>query len=205
MPAVPGVAQPLLAAALSVGSAAPGSPRMIFLALAILYAAIAAILDWRTRRIPNWLTYGATAVAVPLHGVFAWIGHGTPREIAMASGLSLLGAVLCGVLPAVFWLRGVCGGGDVKLLAALGALLEPFMGFEAQLYSYYLAAFFVPIALIYKGTFFRMLKNAFVMASNGLRPKSRQVELDPDSLTWFRLGPAVLGGCLLTAIVHLWQ
>jgi prepilin peptidase CpaA len=178
---------------------------MIFLALAIVLAAVAAVFDWRTRRIPNWLTYGAIGLAVPGHALLAGIGHGTALQILSAAGMSSLGAVLCGLLPAFFWLRGMCGGGDVKLFAALGALLEPFLGFEAQLYSYYVAAFFVPVILIYKGTFLPMLKNSLTMAVNGLRPKSKRVKIDQASLTWFRLGPAVFGGCVLTALVHGWR
>ena len=178
---------------------------MIFLMGAVAVAIVAAIWDWRTRRIPDWLTYGTILVAVPSHAVLAWRLHGTLLQVLTAAGISVLGALVCGLLPFLCWHRGLCGGGDVKLFAALGALLEPFLGFEAQLYSYYAAALFVPLVLLYQGTFLRMVRNSYRMAINGLRPKSKREVIDPSALTWFRLGPAVVAGCMVTALLHLWR
>ena len=74
---------------------------------------LAAILDLRTRRIPNWLTVSALGLAlllrVPMGGDILLSG-------LMAAGLTFL---LC--LP-VFALGGL-GGGDAKLLTAVGAFL----------------------------------------------------------------------------------
>lgn len=75
---------------------------MAFAALAI--AVCAAWFDWRARRIPNWLTLTALAIAIAIGGLDA-----------------IAGAILCASIPLVLWSRGVLGGGDVKLLAALGA------------------------------------------------------------------------------------
>jgi len=75
--------------------------------------ALAAALDLRTRRIPNWLTVSAFALALVLRaimGVDPFLGGLT------AAGVAFL---LC--LP-VFALGGL-GGGDVKLLTAVGAFL----------------------------------------------------------------------------------
>ena len=79
-------------------------------------ALAACVTDLRTRRVPNVLTLGAAGAAVAFHA-------------ASHAGSGLLFAVLgWGVgllmfLP-LFVLRGI-GGGDVKLLAALGAWLGP--------------------------------------------------------------------------------
>lgn len=73
----------------------------------------AAILDLRTRRIPNVLTVPALALALVLRGI---TGVDPFLGGLMAAGLAFL---LC--LP-VFALGGL-GGGDVKLLTAVGAFL----------------------------------------------------------------------------------
>jgi prepilin peptidase CpaA len=76
----------------------------------------AAAVDVRTRRIPNWLSLsllaaGLTRALMPQAPIT--IGHAVTGGLA---GLALL-------LP-LFVLKGV-GGGDVKLLAAVGTWLGP--------------------------------------------------------------------------------
>ena len=94
----------------------------VWTALAVTVAA--AAVDLRRRRIPNALTLSALAAGFILQGVLAG-----PAGL----GLALAGALAAG-LPAfaVFALRGM-GGGDVKLLAACGALLGPAAGLELLL------------------------------------------------------------------------
>jgi prepilin peptidase CpaA len=76
----------------------------------------AAAIDLRTRRVPNALT-GACAIA----GVIvAGIGAGRVGLAASIVG-GLIGLVL--MLPG--YLFGGTGGGDVKLLAAIGTFLGP--------------------------------------------------------------------------------
>jgi prepilin peptidase CpaA len=82
----------------------------------VALVALACVTDVRTRRIPNWLTFGATMAALLFHGTTA----GT-SGLASSVGGWILGAAL--FFP-VFALRGM-GAGDVKLLAAVGAWLGP--------------------------------------------------------------------------------
>ena len=77
---------------------------------------VACIVDVRTRRIPNVLTFGAA-----LGGFVNQVLLGGLDGALTAAGGWLVGALL--FLP-FFALRGM-GGGDVKLLAALGAWLGP--------------------------------------------------------------------------------
>jgi prepilin peptidase CpaA len=79
-------------------------------------ATLAALVDVRSRRIPNWLTGGALLVGV---GLNLWLRG--------ASGLpfALLGALLGGAILLPFYALRVMGAGDVKLLAALGAVVGP--------------------------------------------------------------------------------
>src|SRR5690348_3845619 len=72
--------------------------------------------DVRTRRIPNALTAPMIAIGAVLNGVHA----GMPGVAYSAAGLLLPIAIL--FLP--FALGGI-GGGDVKMMGAVGALVGP--------------------------------------------------------------------------------
>jgi prepilin peptidase CpaA len=90
--------------------------------IALLAAAMiwAAIGDWRTRTIPNWLNAAIALLAIP----FWWsIGLGLWPGVALQIGLA------AGVfaLFAIAFRFGAMGGGDVKMAAAL-ALWLPFAG-----------------------------------------------------------------------------
>jgi len=83
---------------------------------ALVVAAVACLTDLKAKRIPNVLSFGAAAGALGFHLADAgWSG----------AGWSLAGWLVGGAmfLP-LFALRGL-GGGDVKLMAALGAWLGP--------------------------------------------------------------------------------
>jgi len=90
----------------------PSVPLILDLTLLGVVAA-AAILDLRTRRIPNGLTVPALALALVLRGI---MGVDPFLGGLMAAGLAFL---IC--LP-VFALGGL-GGGDAKLLTAVGAFV----------------------------------------------------------------------------------
>ena len=78
----------------------------------LLVGLAACITDFRSRRIPNALTFGASVAAF----AFWAASDGLP-----GLGFSLAGWLVgCLLFLPVFLLRGM-GGGDVKLLAALGA------------------------------------------------------------------------------------
>ena len=85
-----------------------------FVGLAI--ASLACVTDLRTRRIPNVLTFGAA-----LAGLLYQFGSRGIDGLDHAALGWLVGAVIF-ILP--FGLGGL-GGGDVKLIAALGAWLGP--------------------------------------------------------------------------------
>ena len=80
--------------------------------LSAIFALAAGITDARSRRIPNWLTYPAIPLAILLHTIAGgW--HGAK--------LSLLGTALGLGLLLPFVLVRSLGGGDWKLVGALGA------------------------------------------------------------------------------------
>jgi prepilin peptidase CpaA len=77
---------------------------------------VAAVIDARHRRIPNWLTFGLL-----LAGLGRAIAFGSTGSIEN----SLLGILVGGSIPLVLFAISALGGGDVKLLAAVGAWIGP--------------------------------------------------------------------------------
>lgn len=77
---------------------------------------LAAVIDWRSRRLPNWLN-----LLILLIGLGLSIQGGTHVGV----GASLLGAAVGFVLLFPAFALGALGGGDVKLLTAVGAWTGP--------------------------------------------------------------------------------
>lgn len=76
---------------------------------------VAAWTDFRQRRIPNWLTMSGIALALIL-------------RVATDPGMlieGLIGVLLAFVLTLPLLMLGVMGGGDAKLLMAIGAFMGP--------------------------------------------------------------------------------
>lgn len=76
----------------------------------------AAVTDLRWARVPNWLTGIAMATAIAGHTTL----HGQEGFLFSVEGLGLGLALF---FP--FYLLGAFGGGDVKLLAAVGSFVGP--------------------------------------------------------------------------------
>ncbi len=110
--------------------------------LLLTLGAVAAFTDLRRGLIPNWLTLPPLLLVPPVQGLF--LGPG-------ALGSSLLGVFVCGAVPLMIFLRGGMGGGDVKLLAAVGAVAGARLGLEIQLTSYMIATLIALCTLAHRG------------------------------------------------------
>lgn len=96
---------------------------VIVVALALLLV-LAVCTDLVTSRIPNWLTFSAMGVALVSH---AWLGGISEVFVSLAGFATGLGLF---VIPYAF--RGM-GAGDVKLMAAIGAMIGPYDVFVSGL------------------------------------------------------------------------
>lgn len=175
-----------------------------FIIAAIVVSAIAAVFDWRTGKIPDWLTLTVLLLAPIAHVVDASITGQAFTNMPWYEGLfSLFGALIAAAVPLILFRQNAIGGGDVKLFAALGALLQIEAGIEAELYAMIAAAIAAPAFLAYKGKLLSSLRNAGALLVNPVLPKDKRKTIEPETLTWFRLGPCVLVGTLAMAYVRM--
>ena len=130
---------------------------MLLTALLLALVGIAALTDLSSRKIYNWLTYPGTIGAVALHGVGSLL---VSKQLADQQYLrtlgwlpyqeSLLGLALCGAVMLVCYVLFGIGGGDVKLIAMIGAFLGPYEGLEAMLWTFILGGAMGVVALIWR-------------------------------------------------------
>jgi prepilin peptidase CpaA len=119
--------------------------------VAVAAVLMSAVTEWRERRIPNAVTYPATAAGLALALVSRGGAGLQESTLALAIGVAI---------PLVFFLGGMIGGGDVKLLGAAGALGGyPFVVY-ATAYSIALGAVMALGVLVVRGGLLGGLRRA---------------------------------------------
>jgi prepilin peptidase CpaA len=151
---------------------------------AALLAMCAGILDWRYRRIPNWLTMSGLAAGVAVNTIlYRWPG----LKAALLGTLLGLGLLLPFVL-----VRSL-GAGDWKLAGALGACLGPRQLFSVLMGTILVAGVMALAVVIWKGRLKRTLMNIVHMlaALFSLRMPGSEVSLDDPQSTKIPFGAAM--------------
>lgn len=144
----------------------------LYLSLLSVTAA-AAVWDVRTGKIPNRLTY--TAVLVGLVGwPIAGAVQGDAALAAQWAGRAWVG-MLCGLVPfAVLVLTAGLGGGDMKLMAAVGAISASWeMVLAVSLYAVLVAAGMAVVVMVRRRAVKQTLgriAGALLMASARVKP-----------------------------------
>jgi prepilin peptidase CpaA len=85
----------------------------VFPVASLLCAALSAVYDVRSRRIPNFITFPAMLFGLLLHATLG----GWRQSVGAAAG-----GLICGVIFFIFYLAGGMGAGDVKLITAAGCI-----------------------------------------------------------------------------------
>src|SRR5262245_44465294 len=160
---------------------------------ALLITAIAAVTDLRRGVIPNWLTLPAIVLAPVAHG----LAHGP-----WAAAASIGGLFVCALVPYLLYRRDAGGGGDVKLFAALGAVVGLSVGIEIQLFSFIAASLVSLGRLVWRGRLLRTLSNTLFLAVNPILPRRWRREVVPELMTAVRLGAFIFAGTLLSVAMH---
>lgn len=114
----------------------------------LLVLLISLITDLRSRNIYNWVTLPAIGSGILWHAWRdGWSGFVNSGE-GFLLGLGLL------LIP---YLLGGMGAGDVKLMAAIGALTGPAFVFSSFLYSSLIGGMIALAILLYRGEWKRSL------------------------------------------------
>lgn len=164
---------------------------------ALVVTFVAALWDWRTGRMPNWLTLPPLVIAPLVYffldGVDGLLG-------------SLAGILAVGLVPIFLFkltLKEADGreakamhGGDVKLFAGIGAMLGMRLGVEAQFYALIVAGIYSLARLAWHGKLLRTLGNSAAILTNPILPKKWKREITPELLHRIRLGGSIFAGTL---------
>ncbi|MGA8375282.1 MAG: A24 family peptidase [Candidatus Sulfotelmatobacter sp.] len=167
------------------------------LALAVVFAVAAGFTDWRSRRIPNWLTVPGLLVGIAVNA--ATSGVGGLKTSLLGAGLGLL--VL---LPFVI-VRSL-GAGDWKLAGALGAFVGPGVLVNLLMVSVFVAGIMALGLVIYKRRFRETLRNIGRLLASLLtfRMPGPEVSLDNPQSLKIPYGVALALTTLLFGIGRLW-
>ena len=160
---------------------------------AVLTAICAGVLDWRYRRIPNWLTVSGLVAGIGVNtALFGWAGM-KAALLGAALGLGLL-------LPFVL-LRSL-GAGDWKLAGALGACLGPRQLVTVLMGTVLVAGVMALAVVIWKRRLMQTLHNIVRMlaAFLSLRMPGPEVSLDSPQSTKIPFGVAMALTVLLFGV-----
>jgi prepilin peptidase CpaA len=155
----------------------------------IAAATTAAVIDLRTRRVPNVLTLSTAVVGLGL----AISGISGIGLVAAAAGC-LVGFSL--MLPG--FLIGATGGGDVKLLAAIGTLLGPSATLRAFVATAIAGGVVAIVVAMRRGGFMSMLAGTSALVLSG---GSNLAELREAHDHRFAYAPAIAIGAIAAAFI----
>jgi len=179
------------------------------IALLLLAALVitAAVTDAARHRIYNWTTYPGMLAGLALAGL-GWlcesVAPGSFREWQDIVGWrpmsdALAGFLVCGLLMVVCFVVFPIGGGDVKLLAMVGAMVGLEKGLEVLLWAFVIGGCAGLIVLIWKMGIVTLVKRAAQLAlgvltlGTVLRPPPKEQEA-------LKL-PIFLGPCVAAALI----
>jgi prepilin peptidase CpaA len=161
---------------------------MAFAALAA-GSLVATIVDIRTRRIPNVLTAAMAA---------AGLGLAATGSSPVTLSSALIGLLLGGVLMMPGHLFGATGAGDVKLMAAVGAIVGPSTVITAFLFTA------IAGGVLAVGVAARRQRLAATLAGTGRLiagpARARQDVRSATEARRFAYGPAIAIGSILAVL-----
>lgn len=157
---------------------------------------VAAICDLAKHRIPNALVYPGWALGMIL-------GYASAGLSGLAS--ACLGFAVCFFPMFLLFASGSLGGGDVKLMAGVGALLGFPAGLNALISTILVGGFLAALILLWQGRLIPLvrlgLQRVWAVATRSPSPEPRPRHRDA-----FPFGVAIaLGTYMTVASIHLGQ
>ena len=155
---------------------------MLSTALLLIPLSVATVTDVRSHTIYNWTVYPGILLALIFSLAGTLLGkdmvHGTMADVAWYGIPDIWSAVggflLCGLVMLVCYVffAGGVGGGDVKLIAMLGAFLGVWEGLEVMLWTFVLGGCIGLIALVWRVGFFQLARRVLLRLKCLLRARS---------------------------------
>ena len=156
--------------------------------VAIAVIAIAAYTDWRRHVIKNSLTLPAIALGLLLH----FLGGGWHGLLFGLMGLAAGFALM--LIPFVL---GQMGGGDVKLMAALGSLLGAYAILNVFLYTTLAGGLLALAFALYRKEGFKTLRRTWHLAVGVFIIRTRPImTAEPGQAGTIPYGLAIFAGTI---------
>lgn len=175
---------------------------------------IATVTDLRRRKIYNWLTYPGILAALAANAAGSLWESQSAAAIAWKSRIgwvgltdSIEGLLLCGGCMVVCYALFRIGGGDVKLMAMIGAWLGVERGLETLLWTIVLSAAVAAVVLIWRVGTLRLVARVARQLVWSLKlgnwsplaPEERRQLQVP-----LHLAPGALAGLVVVCASHFW-
>ena len=171
--------------------------------------AIAAVTNVRRHKIYNWTTYSGILLACAWNGVGEIVtkAHPSAKRLLVERlgwiGLeqSLYGFLLCGVVLLICYVifGGQISGGDVKLIAMMGALMGPERGIEAMLWTFVLGFCIAISILVWRVGPLRLVTLSLRRLAGLLRLSARPLASEEQAL--LKLPLSLAPGALAAAVI----
>lgn len=167
---------------------------IVIYVILLAFLLVATYTDVRGHKIYNWNTYPGIVAGLLLRAALhGWAGLET----------GLLGFLVCGFVMLFCFVLFNVGGGDVKLIAMMGAFLGLYKGTEAMLWTFVLGAVLGMIMIVWRYGFLSIIAKAIqhlrlVFKARGwvsLTEKERE-----PLKRWLFLAPAALAAVLVLAV-----
>jgi prepilin peptidase CpaA len=145
----------------------------------------AAAYDWKYRIIPNWLV---------LVGVLAGLAANTVIGGISGLWLALSGAAFALLVYLPLYALRAMGAGDAKLMAAVGALMGPFLWWSIFIYTILIGGAAALVAIMVQGRVrqtFRNIGTILTSLARARRPWVQNPEIDVRNERSLRLPHAV--------------
>jgi prepilin peptidase CpaA len=172
-----------------------------FLVAASMTALVAAAVDFRTGHIPNGITVGALLAGPVAHAAVGVFTRHSAAAAAQGLAASLMGAACCAVLPLALFRSAGLGGGDVKLFAAMGALLGAMVGLHAETYAFVFGMVWALVVVAREGRLAATMGNVAALARAPMNEPAERREAARARMTAIRFGPAIFLGTVFAAVM----
>lgn len=154
---------------------------------------VAGYTELKDNRIPNWLTVGALAVAF-------LVGY-MPGGLSLPS--SIMGFLVGFFFLFIFYMFGGMGGGDVKLMAAVGAFLGYPLVLNTLVYTAIFGGAMALLVLLWNRNFWHGFFQSLAMMFRLRKPEEEKTPEAEAKMGAVPYGIAIILGTLLTVFLSV--